>query len=115
MPEVWKPHLALLLATLASLAGTICIRLASDQNTLWLAILGSSLWSISAAVFIVAASFKNVELSVASEIMSSGGILSITLIGIFYWGETASDPRKLIAIALIIVAIGLLASTSTKS
>lgn len=115
MFEAWKPLLALLIATLTSLSGTICIRLASDHTALWLAILGSSLWSISAAAFIYTASFKNVELSVASATMSSGGILLITVIGILFWDESASDPRKLIALALIIIAIGLLATTSGKS
>ena len=41
MLELWKPVLALILASLASAAGTIGLRVASDQNNLALAIIGA--------------------------------------------------------------------------
>lgn len=114
MFEAWKPLLALLIATLTSLSGTVCIRLASDQTALWLAVLGGSLWSLSGAAFVFAAS-KDIELGIASALMSATGILAINLVGIAFWGESASDPRKIVALALIFIAIGLLATTAGKS
>ncbi len=58
------------------------------------------------------AASKEIELGIASALMSATGILAINLVGIAFWGESASDPRKLIALALIIIAIGLLATAS---
>ena len=114
MAEFWKPLFALLVATLTSLLGTISIRLASDSATLWLAIAGASLWSLSGAAFLYAVSQKGVELGVASALMSAGGILLINLIGIVWWGDSASDPRKWAALVLIVIAIALLARTTTN-
>ncbi|CAN0359264.1 unnamed protein product [Ectocarpus fasciculatus] len=114
MPELWKPLLALLLATLTSLAGTVSIRIAADTQVVAPAILGSSLWSLSGAAFVYASS-KGIELGIASALMSAGGILAINLVGMIWWGESSTDPRKIIALTFIVVAIVLLAWSSVKS
>ncbi|WP_299867683.1 SMR family transporter [uncultured Roseobacter sp.] len=114
MPEIFKPILALLIATATSLAGTACIRLASDQTLLWLAILGGSLWSLSGAAFVLAASFDGVELGVYSALMSAGGIILINLIGMVFWGE-AINPKKMVALTFLIISIFLLAWPTTRS
>ncbi|MDA5556050.1 SMR family transporter [Shimia sp. MMG029] len=113
MPELFKPLLPLLIATATSLAGTVCIRLASDQTLLWLAILGGSLWSLSGAAFVLAATFDGVELGVYSALMSAGGIILINLIGIAFWGE-AINPRKIIALTFLTISICLLAWPTTR-
>ena len=113
MSDLWKPALALVLASLASAAGTIGIRLASDQNNLALAIFGSSLWALSATGFVYASS-KGLDLSVLAASMSAAGLLVVTVTGILAFGD-AAHPRIFIALGLIIVAIALLALPTPRS
>ncbi len=113
MFELWKPHLALFLATLTSFTGTVSLRLASDTSAVPLAIIGATLWGASAAGF-VWASAKGADLGTASALMSVGGLLAINVVGMIWWGDT-TEPRKFLALALIIIAIALLASPSAKA
>ncbi len=113
MPDLWKPIFALFCATLISVVGTVLIRWASDNGSIPVAIVGASLWSASAAGF-VWASGRGVDLSIASAVMSAGGILSIQLIGYAFYDEGLST-MKIIALTFIVVALVLLACPTAKS
>jgi len=112
MPELWKPLLALFGATLISVVGTILIRIASDSYSIPVAIIGASMWGMSAAGFVFASS-RGLDLGTAAALMSAGGILAIQLVGILF-GEQMTTP-KLIALALIFIAIILLALPTSQS
>lgn len=112
MPELLKPILALVMSTLMSVAGTVALRIASESQSVPVAIIGASMWSAAAAGF-TWASNKGVDLSVASAALSAGGLLAIQLIGLVWFGEQMTLPRFL-AVGLIVVALILLSLPTPK-
>lgn len=113
MPELWKVAAAIAGTSVASVSGTLLIKLGVEQNNISVAILGSALWSLSGAAFAFAAG-RAVDLSVLAGLTSAGALLITTLLAITMFGEPPTVTR-LIAIALICGAMVMLALPTASS
>ena len=112
MSEHWNAILAVALAALTSTAGTISIRLAESSGGLALAIVGGSLWSLSGAGFVYASS-KGLDLGVTATAMSAVGLITINIVGMIWFGDMVTS-RRLLGLALIVIAMMLIAWPATK-
>lgn len=111
MPEIWKVAFAIIATSLASVLGTVAIKSAVMQGSFFLAIAGSSLWSLSGAGFAYAAG-KDVDMSLLASAASAGSLLIANVIAIWWLAEPC-PPTRILALALIVLAIALLAWPAT--
>ncbi|MDQ0233440.1 DMT family transporter [Metabacillus malikii] len=103
------PWIFLCLAILLEVAGTTSMKL-SEGFTKPLPSIFLIVFYIGSLIFLTL-TLKTIDVSVAYAIWSGLGILIITFIGIFYFGETFS-LTKVLAILLIIIGVTLLNFTA---
>lgn len=94
--------LYLTLAILFEVAGTMSMKFSEGFTKLWPSVLVFVCYGI--ALTLVTVALRKIELSVAYTIWAGVGTTLIALIGIFYFGETAT-ALKVVSIALVIAGV----------
>ena len=96
--------IALLLCSGAlNAAGAVLQRYAHGSGDVLAGVLGCLCWAGTSLVFLVLLGARS-ELTVAAATTSAAGIVSVALVGVFWFGDTLS-LRQILALGAMIVSI----------